>query len=48
MQQSVIFLTDDPAKIGAGFLVFIDSTTKVPIEGDEEIGDLSWKDEMVM
>jgi len=41
-------LTGDPGKTGAGFLVFIDSTTKVLKEELDKIEELGWKDEMVM
>jgi hypothetical protein len=41
-------MTDDPAKIDAGFLAFIESATKVLREGGKKIDGLSWKDETVM
>jgi hypothetical protein len=48
MQLNAIFLTDDPEKIGAGFLVFIGSTTEVLKKEFNKIEDLSWKDEMAI
>jgi hypothetical protein len=44
----VHLLRDDRAKIGAGFLVFVGSITKVLKEGFNKIEDPSWKDEMAM
>jgi hypothetical protein len=42
----VHLLRDVRARIGAGFLVCVGSTTKVPIEEFDKIEDPSWKDEM--
>ena len=41
-------MTGDPGKIGAGVLVFNDSTTKVLKEAFNKTEDLFWKYEMVI
>jgi hypothetical protein len=46
LKSNVHLLRDVRARIGAGFLVCVGSTTKVPIEEFDKIEDPSWKDEM--
>jgi hypothetical protein len=48
LKSNVHLLRDVPERIGAGFLAFVGSTTKVRIEGFNRIGGPGWKDEMAM
>jgi len=48
LKSNVHLPRDVRGKIGAGFLVFVGSATKVRIEGFNKIGGPAWKDEMAM
>ena len=48
MRSNVPLLRDVQGKIGAGFLVFVGSVTKVRKEGFNKIDDPGWNGEMAM